>query len=203
MQGTGFWWILLAMALYGVIHSILAANGVKRLAARWVGDDAYRKYYRLFYSVMGGITLLPVLVLMILLPDRVIYSIPFPLVMLTLLVQALCLIGLLMAVSSTGGVSVFIGLYQAMRPGGIPMREKFVADGLYRLTRHPIYTCSILFVWLMPVMGWNLLALNIGLTAYMIIGSIFEERKLVEQFGQTYIDYRKKTPRIIPGIKLT
>ena len=203
MEGTGFWWILLAMAVYGVVHSILAANAIKRLAARWVRDDAFRKYYRLFYSVMGGITLLPVLALMVLLPDRVIYSIPFPLVLLTLLIQALCLIGLLAAVSSTGGVSVFIGLYQAMRPGGVPMREKFVANGLYRFTRHPIYTCSILFVWLMPVMAWNLLAFNLGLTAYMVIGSIFEERKLVEQFGQEYINYRKKTPRIIPGVKLT
>ena len=203
MNGTGFWWILLAMALYGVLHSILAANTIKRLAARWLGKGAERQYYRLFFSVIGTVTLLPALALMIFLPDRHIYTIPFPLTLLTLLLQAACVLAIFLAVSSTGGAMVFVGLAQVMRPDGIPMREKFVASGLYRFTRHPIYTASILFVWLMPVMTWNLVAFNLGLTAYMVIGSIFEERKLVEQFGQQYIDYRKKTPRIIPGIKIT
>lgn len=203
MEGTGFWWILLAMALYGIVHSILASTALKGVAARWAGEDAVRKYYRLFYSVIGGVTLLPVLAMLVLLPDRTIYSIPFPLVLLTLLIQAACLIGILLAVFSTGGVSVFVGLYQAMRPGGVPLHEKFITTGLYRWTRHPIYTFSILLLWLMPVMTWNLVAFNLGATLYMVIGSIFEERKLVEQFGQQYIDYRKKTPRIIPGIKIT
>ena len=36
----------------------------------------------------------------------------------------------------------------------------------------------------------------------MWIGSIFEERKLVDQFGEAYVEYRRRTPRIIPGIRI-
>jgi protein-S-isoprenylcysteine O-methyltransferase Ste14 len=50
-------------------------------------------------------------------------------------------------------------------------------------------------------MSWNILAFAIGLTLYTLIGSRFEERKLIQEFGQAYIDYRKVTPWIIP-IKL-
>ncbi len=51
-------------------------------------------------------------------------------------------------------------------------------------------------------MTWNLLALYLGLSAYLLIGSIFEERKLVQQFGKEYVEYRRRTPRIVPGAQL-
>ena len=47
-------------------------------------------------------------------------------------------------------------------------------------------------------MTWNLLALNIGLTAYILIGATFEERKLLSQFGETYADYRQEDPNADP-----
>jgi protein-S-isoprenylcysteine O-methyltransferase Ste14 len=64
--------------------------------------------------------------------------------------------------------------------------------------RHPLYTAGLLFIWLIPVMTANLLALNIGLTMYLIIGALFEERKLVREFGEAYIQYRKNTPMLVP-----
>jgi len=69
-----------------------------------------------------------------------------------------------------------------------------VLTGLYRWVRHPLYTAGLLFIWLIPVMTANLLALNIGLTIYLITGALFEERKLVREFGEAYIEYRKVTP---------
>ena len=75
---------------------------------------------------------------------------------------------------------------------------QLVLTGLYRWMRHPIYTAGLLFIWLMPVMTANLLALNIGLTIYFIIGALFEERKLVREFGEEYLQYRKVTPMLIP-----
>ena len=73
-------------------------------------------------------------------------------------------------------------------------------DGLYRYVRHPLYTAGLVFIWLLPIMTWNLLALNIGLTAYILIGATFEERKMLNQFGEKYADYRCKTPMLIPGM---
>jgi protein-S-isoprenylcysteine O-methyltransferase Ste14 len=51
-------------------------------------------------------------------------------------------------------------------------------------------------------MAWNLLALNLGLTAYILIGAYFEERKLMLEFGESYAEYREHTPMHIPGLKL-
>jgi protein-S-isoprenylcysteine O-methyltransferase Ste14 len=61
----------------------------------------------------------------------------------------------------------------------------------------------MLFTWLIPVMSCNLLALNIGLTVYILIGANFEERKLRRVFGQEYGDYQAKTAMFIPGLKIS
>jgi protein-S-isoprenylcysteine O-methyltransferase Ste14 len=78
-----------------------------------------------------------------------------------------------------------------------------VTNGLYRYVRHPLYTAGLLFIWLIPVMTVNLLALNIGLTAYLIVGARYEERKLVKEFGEEYLHYRERTPMLIPRLRFT
>ena len=96
------------------------------------------------------------------------------------------------------GDYLFLGMRQAFLPEDTTP-PRLVTDGLYRYVRHPLYTAGLVFIWLLPIMTWNLLALNIGLTAYILIGATFEERKLLSQFGETYADYRRKTPMLIPG----
>jgi protein-S-isoprenylcysteine O-methyltransferase Ste14 len=46
----------------------------------------------------------------------------------------------------------------------------------------------------------NLLALNVGLTLYLILGAIYEERKLVREFGEQYTRYQERVPMLIPGL---
>ncbi|NOH03709.1 MAG: isoprenylcysteine carboxylmethyltransferase family protein [Chloroflexi bacterium] len=72
--------------------------------------------------------------------------------------------------------------------------------GLYRLVRHPLYTFSLVFIWLTPVMSQNSLALYTGATLYLLIGAYFEERKLLRDFGEAYAEYKRKTPMLIPGL---
>lgn len=195
--GTGFWWVLLAVALYGLLHSLLAAHTAKRLAARAFGEALVTRYYRLFFSLQGGLTFLPALLLVWLLPDRRLWAVPFPWVLLTLAVQALAVVGLLVGVSQTGAMR-FIGLEQALEPDSVRQPPHLVARGLYRWVRHPLYFCGIVLIWLMPVMSANLLALNLGATAYLLLGTIPEERKLRQELGPVYAEYQKRTPRLIP-----
>ena len=77
-----------------------------------------------------------------------------------------------------------------------------MTGGLYRWVRHPLYTCSLLLLWLVPTMTWNLLALAIGLTVYILMGIVFEERKLLREFGPAYAEYRRRTPGLIPFLKI-
>jgi protein-S-isoprenylcysteine O-methyltransferase Ste14 len=47
-------------------------------------------------------------------------------------------------------------------------------------------------------MTLNRLALVAGVHVYFWIGSIFEERKLVREFGDAYRDYQHRVPRLLP-----
>lgn len=192
---TSAFWILLAVFLYGMVHSILALPWAKRRARRWFGPAADR-WYRLGYNVFGVLSFLPVLALPALLPDQALYVIPAPWAYLALAGQAAAVVMLAVGVMQTGAWS-FLGLKQAFAPGEQDP-PRLVLNGLYRWVRHPLYTAGLLFIWLIPVMTANLLALNLGLTMYLIIGALFEERKLVREFGEAYIQYRKNTPMLIP-----
>jgi methanethiol S-methyltransferase len=194
---SGFSPILLACAVYGVLHSLLASQGAKAWAARQWGERGAR-YYRPAFNLIGGVTLLPVFYLAWRLPDASLYRIPPPWMWLTLLVQQAAGLGLLVGVSQTGAMA-FLGL-DVFFPGWQPRPSRLVCGGLYRWVRHPLYSFGLLILWLTPLMTWNLLALDIGLTVYILVGIHFEERKLLREFGEEYAEYRRRTPMLIPFI---
>jgi len=71
-------------------------------------------------------------------------------------------------------------------------------EGPYRYSRHPIYFFSITFLLFRPVMDLFYLTFFICIVAYFYIGSYYEEKKLVRQFGEVYENYKKEVPRILP-----
>ncbi|HSM26255.1 MAG TPA: isoprenylcysteine carboxylmethyltransferase family protein [Anaerolineaceae bacterium] len=197
---TGFWWILLALALYGVIHSVLAAHRTKEVFRNWWGERNYQRFYRLFFSLQALVLFVPVLYLVVVLPDQIIYRIPSPWVYLTIALQILAVVGIVHTIMLTGMLR-FTGVLQAVDPAQSKKPVALVIRSLYRWVRHPIYTSMFFLVWLVPVMSWNILALAIGISFYNVLGAILEERKLINEFGQAYEDYRRSTPFIIPGLK--
>ena len=199
MAQTGFWYILFALGVYGGLHSLLASTSAKALAERWFGA-AGRRFYRLFYNIVVSLTLLPVLALVGILPDSPIYTIPFPWTLLTLFIQALAVLGLLLGVYQTGGMQ-FLGLAQLITPVAEEKPAVFVSSGLYAYVRHPLYILGMVIVWLTPVMSWNVLAFNLGVTLYILVGIQFEERKLLAEFGPLYTGYRRRVPMLLPGFK--
>lgn len=189
--------ILAAIAAYGISHSWLASLQAKALARRGLGQASDR-IYRLAYNLIAVICLLPVLILPAVLPDRTLYTIPLPWTLLSLAAQGLAALALLIGLLQTG-VWSFIGIEQLVTA---PERRPatLVVSGLYRWVRHPLYTAGLVFIWLTPVMTWNILVLNLGLSAYLIIGAYFEERKLLREFGEAYRSYQRRTPMFLPGL---
>lgn len=187
------WVIPAAALLYGLIHSLVASNGFKHLIYRTLGDGA-KKYYRLLYSIFATVTLLPVLTLPVLIPDQTLYKIPAPFVYATGFIQMISIGLLSFSVLQTGALQ-FIGLSQIF---GRQQEDKLYTEGLYRFVRHPLYTFGLLFIWLTPTMTRNLALLYAALTVYILIGAVFEERKLLHTFGAAYQEYREKTPFLIP-----
>ena len=49
-------------------------------------------------------------------------------------------------------------------------------------------------------MTLNSFVVYLALTLYVLVGIIFEERKLLREYGQDYANYRAVTPMLIPGL---
>jgi protein-S-isoprenylcysteine O-methyltransferase Ste14 len=193
--------IVLACALYGGLHSFLASMGVKNMVERRLGLVG-RRFYRLFFNLLGAFLLLPVMLLPAWLPDRSLYRLPFPWSGVALLIQGLAGLGLIAAVLQTD-VLTFTGFRQLFHPPASLTREggTLVTNGLYRWMRHPIYTFSLVFLWGSPQLTQNFLILIVCFSAYFGVGAILEERKLAQVFGQAYLEYRARTPMFIPVLE--
>jgi Putative protein-S-isoprenylcysteine methyltransferase len=165
---------------------------------RWFGPSINR-FYRLFFNIIGFLSLLPVFWLVQALPDKNLYTIPLPWIFVTSALEFLAVLGLLVGVLQTGAMS-FLGLKQIYQPEVTGKPVQLVVNGLYRRVRHPLYTCGLLFIWLSPHMSLNWLAFDLSASLYILIGIQFEERKLLAEFGENYTRYRKLTPMLIPGL---
>ena len=75
---------------------------------------------------------------------------------------------------------------------------QLVTDGLHRYVRHPLYTTSLIILYLISPMSLNWLAFAVSCHVYFYLGSIFEERKLVREFGVAYRVYQQRVPRLVP-----
>lgn len=187
-------WLLLTIALWGFLHSLLASNKVKIFFRRVLSENIMR-FYRLLYNIFAAISFLPILYLMITLPDSVLYQVPAPLNILMRLGQAISLFFLFAALLQTDILS-FAGLRQVFEE---EKKGALMTGGLYRFVRHPLYTFSLLILWLSPTMSINSFIVYLALTIYVLVGIKFEERKLIREFGQQYVNYRAVTPMLIPG----
>jgi methanethiol S-methyltransferase len=77
----------------------------------------------------------------------------------------------------------------------------FKIVAFYKYVRHPLYFGIILGLWATPIMTMTHLVFAIFLTAYTIIGAMFEEKDLMKEFGEQYQAYKKKTPMLIPFLR--
>ena len=191
-------WLIFSILLWGLLHSLLASLKVKELARRWLGDRAGR-FYRLGYNVLAVVSFLPVLVVAALTPDRRLYLASLPWSGLMVLGELLAIAALVVGFRQTDALE-FLGLRQIN--GQVEKQQgSLFTGGLYRYVRHPLYSAGLAFIWLIPLMTVNVLAINIALTVYVITGAFFEERKLRREFGKDYADYMAATPMFIPFLK--
>jgi protein-S-isoprenylcysteine O-methyltransferase Ste14 len=181
--------LLIALALWGMVHSILASNFAKDM----LGGASF---YRLGYNIFATISFAPILYLMKTLPDLSIYQVSTPWSTLMRGGQIYAALMLFIAFLQTDSLS-FVGLRQLFET---EKSSQLVTRGLYRVVRHPLYTFGLLFIWLTPTVSQNSLTVYIGATLYTFFGAFFEERKLLREFGDAYAEYRRRTPMLIPGL---
>jgi protein-S-isoprenylcysteine O-methyltransferase Ste14 len=81
-----------------------------------------------------------------------------------------------------------------------PLRpSEFKAVGPFLLVRHPIYLGWILMVFGAPVMTMSRLVMAVVSSAYLVLAVPWEERSLIEAFGDRYRAYQQRVRwRIVP-----
>jgi methanethiol S-methyltransferase len=186
----------LLWALFGLCHSALATDNVK--AKLQSALPFLRNRYRIFYNLFSLAFLSAFLVYSILLPSQLLFE-PSSLTELFGLMFTLYGILIIRISLKSYGFNHFVGL-----DNEIDLQAKSIKlTGLLRYVRHPIYTGLILFFvglfFYFPnvASAYNLLFV----TLYILIGIRLEEQKLIKEFGNDYLEYRKKVPMLIPNLK--
>jgi protein-S-isoprenylcysteine O-methyltransferase Ste14 len=190
---------LALVALFGLQHSVMARPGFKQGWTRIVPEPVERSVYVVFASLA--------LILMFLLwqpiPGPVLWRVEAPAGAAVL--WALFALGWLVVLLSTFLISHFelFGLKQVWghargHSAGPPaFRQPF----FYKLVRHPLYTGFFIAFWATPVMTAGHLLLAFAMSAYMLVAIRYEERDLVQLFGEDYETYRARVGMLTPRLR--
>jgi protein-S-isoprenylcysteine O-methyltransferase Ste14 len=176
------------LAAFALQHSGMARGGFKRAWARVVPP----RLERAVYVGLSGLVLLGLSLTWQPLPGEPLWRLPA-------WVVGVSLAGIL----GTGAVLGqhdqlrFFGLRQAWQARPLA-DEPLRVGGPYRYVRHPLMSCTLLFLWGLPVMSPTLALLSGGLTAYVPLALWLEERDLRREFGAAYEEYRRRVPALIP-----
>lgn len=187
-------WLVAYWMVFGLLHSILAADGTKRWFSHIMGTQF--RYYRLYYSILSFLILGGILWFQYRRPDNQLFATP-----LWLRIPAILLLAVAVVIMAVCIRKYFFHLsgIDVLFPSKIPT-DKLETGGLNRYVRHPLYSGTILLVIclfvLFPTTGNLISALMIIL--YTCIGTLFEEKKLRRIFGEAYIQYQQRVPMLLP-----
>ncbi len=98
-------------------------------------------------------------------------------------------------------ILIAIPIYVFRKKGGVKKGESYintqylVNNGIFAIIRHPQYTGGIwiAFVLILPNQSWLIIVFAVLAIISYTVTIHLEEEKLVEKFGENYIEYKKRT----------
>lgn len=180
---------------YFAVHSLLASLKVKQWAAAHLPGGM--TYYRLGFNILAVVLLLVPLAYLYFNQTDYLWQWQGIAAWIAdgLAVLALLLFGWTLLHYD---MQEFLGLRQIRENAhGIEDQENLKIGTLHRFVRHPWYTLGLIVLWTRS-MDVMFLTSAVVITLYLKIGSLLEERKLIEYHGQAYRKYRRRVPGIVP-----
>jgi len=175
-------------------HSGMVRRSAKARIARRIPAN----YNPALYSIASGIALF-ILVLLWQPDDQILYDIRGPARWLLAGISAAAVAGFAWGVVALGGFDPFgTAPLRAVSRGAVPASSVFVVRGPYRYMRHPHYLFVLVLIWDQHRLSTDRLLFNVLWTAWIVIGTILEERDLRSEFGRTYREYQDAVPMLIP-----
>jgi len=188
--------LILFWIAYFVIHSVFASDLVKAFFSRNL--PYLHNYYRMIYVFFATIGLLIIFIYQSSLPQIYFYNANTAITFLGLSIAAIGLI-IVMESFTHYDTKEFLGIKQMK---GNPEEQGFLRQGILVYIRHPLYSGSILLLIGYLIFAPSIINLitAVCMILYFIIGSYFEERKLIKTFGEDYLKYKDEVPPFIPHI---
>lgn len=187
--------LVVCWVLYFTIHSLLASNKVKDIIYNRI--PIFKKYYRIAFNFIAITTLIPIIYYTLHVQDYKIWNLEAGIYIgYFFIVFGLLILGIAFA---SFNLKEFFGLEQYQES---EQKSELVITGIYQYVRHPLYFgIIVLFIGLFFLMPTFKIILVNGISfIYLIIGSRLEEQKLIDYFGQSYIDYKSKVKGLIPFV---
>jgi len=196
--------MMAATAAFAVVHSFLATRSAKHTAARVFGERRRNAFYRAFYNGQSLVTFALLGLYARSLPDRTLYEVRGParwlmqgsrLAACALAVHTARQVGALRMMGVTE-VREFLQGAENVHPEPEAQGPALASDGqmkitgAFRNTRHPMNFAPLPILLLKPKMTVRLAAFAGASAVYFLLGSLHEESRLAEAYGDTYQDYR-------------
>jgi methanethiol S-methyltransferase len=186
---------------YCALHSYLISIRFTNLMTRLLGK--YYIFYRAFYVVVSIVLFIPLIQYSGQIDhDIIIHDTPALTIVRYALTAGSLLLFFWVFFVDYDSLS-FFGIRQILngnRKQESGLKGEIKKNGILGIMRHPMYFALIIFIWCQTHRLTDIFV-NIVFTVYVFIGTWLEERKLVLEFGEAYLQYKKEVPMIIPFTK--
>ncbi|MBR11089.1 MAG: protein-S-isoprenylcysteine methyltransferase [Rickettsiales bacterium] len=190
MSWNTYLWVALLWVLYLLIHSALASGFIKAKVQN--GLSLNNRWYRFLYSVISTVGIGYVFLELLVMPSEELFVSTGWLKYVSMTIASWGVIILVVSFRHLSGLA-FLGIKKEEDKG-------LVTEGLHGYMRHPIYTGTILI--LMGMFLYHptdlILVSDLIIFIYLPFGIMWEEQKLIEEFGDSYLEYKKQVPSLIP-----
>lgn len=179
---------------FGFVHSLLARASAKRILQPLFGY-AYRISYNLFSALHIGLVIIGGE--LVLGGNSVVFEIGNELAFIATAAQWAGIVVIIFSLTQYD-LGRFSGITQVISGSDMTAdAEPLHTTGMHGYVRHPLYLGAYLYLlggatseFGMQTALWGCL--------YLLVGTWFEERGLVAQYGRAYEEYKQNVPAIIP-----
>jgi protein-S-isoprenylcysteine O-methyltransferase Ste14 len=184
--------VIAGVTLFGIQHSGISALRIKSRIINRFGKKGYSR----IFSITSILTLVISIYLMSF-SDWLYFLTNPELLNPLLLITGILIIIIGIVIASLASRQISVSTVADMRSDRKP---ELISDGIYAKVRHPMYLSTILMFFglalVYPFLNVTLYCLS--MSSYILVGTYFEERKLILYYGDEYLNYMKTTGFLLP-----